>query len=82
MAGLPIPQNNDQHAKDILAVDDIPSAKIAPSSSSTLKPPARVGTSEISSVYERIGYYHSASQTLENLVFLGNHGGQGSGVFD
>lgn len=34
------------------------------------------------STYERIGYYHSASQTLENMVFLGNYGGDGSGVFD
>ncbi|KAG9230175.1 putative TOS1-like glycosyl hydrolase-domain-containing protein [Amylocarpus encephaloides] len=33
-------------------------------------------------VFERIGYYDSASQTVDNLVFLGNHGGDGSGVFD
>lgn len=39
------------------------------------------GTSN-SLVYERIGYYQSTSQTVDNLVFLGNHGGQGSGVFD
>ncbi|KAF4636863.1 hypothetical protein G7Y89_g1231 [Cudoniella acicularis] len=32
--------------------------------------------------YNRIGYYNSASQTLDNLAFLGNYGGQGSGVFD
>ncbi|KAL3422172.1 PGA52-like protein [Phlyctema vagabunda] len=32
--------------------------------------------------YMRIGYYDSGSQVLDNLVFLGNHGGQGSGVFD
>ncbi|TVY44898.1 Protein TOS1 [Lachnellula occidentalis] len=32
--------------------------------------------------FERIGYYDSASQTVDNLVFLGNYGGQGSGVFD
>jgi len=32
--------------------------------------------------YERVGYYHADSQKLDNLVFLGNHGGQGSGVFD
>jgi hypothetical protein len=35
-------------------------------------------------VYQRIGYYDSASQTMDNLVFLGNYGGEtgGSGVFD
>ncbi|KAH6711442.1 putative TOS1-like glycosyl hydrolase-domain-containing protein [Leptodontidium sp. MPI-SDFR-AT-0119] len=32
--------------------------------------------------YKRIGYYEASSQTVENLVFLGNFGGQGSGVFD
>jgi len=32
--------------------------------------------------YERIAYYDSASQATDNLVFLGNMGGQGSGVFD
>jgi hypothetical protein len=37
---------------------------------------------DAASIYDRIGFYDSASQTLDNLVFLGNHGGQGSGVFD
>ncbi|CAD6442185.1 96f09121-de62-402b-b8d4-8d082bf913ba [Sclerotinia trifoliorum] len=32
--------------------------------------------------YSRIGYYDSVEQTLDNLVFLGNYGGQGSGVFN
>ncbi|EGZ78591.1 hypothetical protein NEUTE2DRAFT_53988 [Neurospora tetrasperma FGSC 2509] len=31
--------------------------------------------------YERKGYYHAASQTSEHLTFMGNFGGQGSGVF-
>jgi len=31
--------------------------------------------------YDRIAYYDSVSQTVDNLVFLGNFGGQGSGVF-
>ena len=35
-----------------------------------------------STVYQRMGYYHSTSQTMDNLVFLGNYGGQGSGCFD
>ncbi|QSZ37493.1 hypothetical protein DSL72_008591 [Monilinia vaccinii-corymbosi] len=39
-------------------------------------------TAVASGSYSRIGYYNSAEQTLDNLVFLGNHGGQGSGVFD
>lgn len=32
--------------------------------------------------YSRTGYYDSESQTLDGLTFLGNYGGQGSGVFD
>lgn len=31
--------------------------------------------------YERKGYYHAPSQTSEHLTFMGNFGGQGSGVF-
>ncbi|KAH8679839.1 putative TOS1-like glycosyl hydrolase-domain-containing protein [Tricladium varicosporioides] len=36
----------------------------------------------VNGAYNRIGYYNAALQTLDNLVFLGNYGGQGSGVFD
>lgn len=32
--------------------------------------------------FDRIGYYNAGNQTVDNLVFLGNYGGQGSGVFD
>jgi hypothetical protein len=32
--------------------------------------------------FSRIGYYDSATQHLDGLTFLGNHGGDGSGVFD
>lgn len=32
--------------------------------------------------YSRIGYYHAQEQINQNLVFLGNHGGAESGVFD
>lgn len=32
--------------------------------------------------FSRLGYYDAASQMVDNLVFLGNYGGQGSGVFD
>ncbi|KAI9648242.1 target of Sbf [Ciborinia camelliae] len=39
-------------------------------------------TAVASGSYSRIGYYNSAEHTLDNLVFLGNYGGQGSGVFD
>ncbi|PVH83433.1 hypothetical protein DL98DRAFT_513316 [Cadophora sp. DSE1049] len=38
--------------------------------------------SKSKNAYSRISYYDSVSQTAENVVFLGNHGGQGSGVFD
>ena len=45
-------------------------------------PSLTASVTDKSTTYEKIGYYDSASQTLDNLVFLGNYGGQGSGVFD
>ena len=49
-------------------------AKVAP-------PPAVNSGSGQGEQYDRIAYYDSVSQTVDNLVFLGNFGGQGSGVF-
>ncbi|KAA8574864.1 hypothetical protein MFRU_002g04550 [Monilinia fructicola] len=54
-----------------------PSTSIPESTSKTTST-----TAVVTGSYSRIGYYNSAEQTLDNLVFLGNHGGQGSGVFD
>lgn len=70
-------------------VSDTEDSKIAPAAKA---PDAKVDTAkagytpkplkDTSTQYDRIGFYHASSQTVENLVFLGNHGGQGSGVFD
>lgn len=68
--------------KEGSAAQAAPAEKVPSSASLPYSPPPRVSTGSKISSYERIGYYHSATQTLENLVFLGNHGGQGSGVFD
>lgn len=32
--------------------------------------------------WDRVAYYNAESQAVENMVFMGNYGGQGSGVFD
>lgn len=32
--------------------------------------------------WDRVSYYNSETQEAENVVFLGNYGGQGSGVWD
>ncbi|UNI23509.1 target of Sbf [Purpureocillium takamizusanense] len=32
--------------------------------------------------WHRVSYYHAAKQLVDNMVFLGMYGGQGSGVFD
>ncbi|KAI9047709.1 hypothetical protein LZ554_008419 [Drepanopeziza brunnea f. sp. 'monogermtubi'] len=32
--------------------------------------------------FKRVSYYNAASQVVDNVVFLGNHGGVHSGVFD
>lgn len=57
------------------------SASTAPAANVAPPPPPEPGL-DSSQVYERIAYYDSESQTNDNLVFLGNYGGQGSGVFD
>ncbi|TGO30690.1 hypothetical protein BPAE_0004g01490 [Botrytis paeoniae] len=66
-----------------------PSASEPQASTTTSALESQVSASTTSSAtaiasgsYSRIGYYNSAEQTLDNLVFLGNYGGQGSGVFD
>lgn len=45
------------------------------------EPPAGPGF-DSAAIFERISYYNAAAQTVDNLTFLGNFGGQGSGVFD
>ncbi|ESZ98134.1 hypothetical protein SBOR_1513 [Sclerotinia borealis F-4128] len=54
----------------------------APQAPASKPTSATSATSVASGSYGRIGYYDAVEQTLDNLVFLGNHGGQGSGVFD
>lgn len=45
-------------------------------------PPAAPQPISGEAAYTRTGYYDSESQTLDSLTFLGNYGGQGSGVWD
>jgi hypothetical protein len=54
------------------------SAVAQPSATNSAIPHSGGATSEFS----RIGYYDSATQHLDGLTFLGNHGGDGSGAFD
>jgi hypothetical protein len=53
-----------------------PSVALAPLPKTTTLPV------DSSAEFVRAGYYDSASQRLDGLTFLGNHGGSGSGVFD
>ncbi|KAI9882779.1 MAG: hypothetical protein M1823_005477 [Watsoniomyces obsoletus] len=46
------------------------------------KKPSEVDTSKLTGDWVRVAYYNAEKQTAEGLAFLGNHGGQGSGVFD
>ncbi|CAG8953071.1 hypothetical protein HYFRA_00003266 [Hymenoscyphus fraxineus] len=50
--------------------------------SSPKAPSAEHRVSSSTGNFERTGYYNAEEQTVDNLVFLGNYGGQGSGVFD
>ncbi|ATY59768.1 hypothetical protein A9K55_002796 [Cordyceps militaris] len=56
------------------AAPTVPAAPAAP------KPKAKPATS--GQAWDRTSYYNAETQQAENLVFLGNHGGQGSGQFD
>ncbi|ORY55452.1 TOS1 protein, partial [Pseudomassariella vexata] len=40
------------------------------------------GSSAVTGDYERIAFYEAESQTADGVAFLGNYGGQGSGVWD
>ena len=42
------------------------------------KPKSKVASGD----WERTAYYSSEQQVADNIVFLGNYGGEGSGVFD
>lgn len=44
--------------------------------------PPRASSGSSGSSWDRIAYYDSESQAVENMMFMGNYGGQGSGVFD
>lgn len=36
----------------------------------------------VNETWHRVSYYNASTQEADNLVFLGNYGGQGSGEFD
>ncbi|KAG0651197.1 Allergen Asp [Hyphodiscus hymeniophilus] len=65
-----------------LETASIPTAIEATSEASPISSSGFPSVINNSTVYQRIGYYNSVNQTLDNLVFLGNYGGQGSGCFD
>ncbi|KUJ24321.1 uncharacterized protein LY89DRAFT_572863 [Mollisia scopiformis] len=58
-----------------------PSATTSSSTSFLAEPPSGPGY-DASVIFERAHYYNAASQIIDNVTFLGNYGGQGSGVFD
>ncbi|CAL3972441.1 unnamed protein product [Diplocarpon coronariae] len=58
-----------------------PTSTIPDTASSSIGDDAVEGFSPKSS-YKRISYYNAENQMADNVMFLGNHGGQGSGVFD
>ncbi len=69
--------NGGEEKKDANANNDN-----KPSGGEEKKKPSEVDTSKMTGDWVRTAYYDAESQTAEGLVFLGNHGGQGSGVFD
>ncbi|OAR00191.1 hypothetical protein LLEC1_07672, partial [Akanthomyces lecanii] len=57
-------------------------ASPAPAASSSAPAPKKPKPAASGQAWDRTSYYSAEAQTAENLVFLGNYGGQGSGVFD
>ncbi|KAH7001606.1 putative TOS1-like glycosyl hydrolase-domain-containing protein [Ilyonectria destructans] len=62
-------------------------AAAAPKASTKSKSSSKSGSkskteSVASGDWERTSYYNAADGVAENIVFLGNYGGEGSGVFD
>ncbi|KAI1857081.1 hypothetical protein JX265_011282 [Neoarthrinium moseri] len=60
-------------------------ATTAATSSKTTKAASTASTSadfDAAGDYTRVAYYSAEDQTADGITFLGNYGGQGSGVFD
>ncbi|OAA61576.1 hypothetical protein ISF_05655 [Cordyceps fumosorosea ARSEF 2679] len=57
-------------------------AAAAPPALPKSKPPTGGGSSPSGKDWDRTSYYSAESQQADNLVFLGNYGGAGSGTFD
>ena len=56
----------------------------APAPAATTKASEPAGSDDNSSggAWSRVAYYNADQQVADNMVFLGNYGGQGSGVWD
>jgi len=57
---------------------DAPAFKTPPASNQKFAADVGLGPKDS---FTRIGYYNAENQVSDGLVFLGNHGGQGSGSF-
>ena len=60
----------------------LPNSSSSPSSSSKPHSASSSALSDSTASWTRQGFYSSQSQQSEGLVFLNNHGGTGSGVFE
>ncbi|GAB0137539.1 hypothetical protein EsDP_00005799 [Epichloe bromicola] len=56
------------------------SIKLGSSDEPNVKPKTKPASS--GSDWDRVAYYNAEKQIAENMVFMGNYGGSGSGVFD
>lgn len=69
-----------------------PAATPAPAAAAAAAPAANFKASEVKNnkspkphtgqAWERTSYYNSEKKQADNMVFMGNYGGQKSGVFD
>ena len=54
----------------------------APAATTEASQPASSDDNSSGGAWNRVAYYNADQQVADNMVFLGNYGGQGSGVWD
>lgn len=74
-------------ADEPAAKEPAPTSKAADGSKKSTKSKSKASSKSESKPaaggdWDRVGYYNAEQQVADNIVFLGNYGGEGSGIFD
>ncbi|KPM38622.1 hypothetical protein AK830_g7950 [Neonectria ditissima] len=93
VAAVPTEPVDQAVAEEPAAKEPAPTSKAADDSKKSTKSKAKAGSKSSSKSeskskpaaggdWDRVGYYNAEQQVADNIVFLGNYGGEGSGIFD